>query len=218
MMNRKTLEFLIEHSSANKVPVHNTSVVENDVTVLGGSIGIKSLQNGSLRIEDDVASMLTADDSSFVVGDENHHDVADEVRRRLLEKRRLRGIQGDILSQQPIVNYPLTHKDKTEALASLMTLFGTNTQGLYYQLFHASLVRHFPLLTGQALTDTSSFDDSTKTLDMSSTKLSTLRSSGGMGKGVGVVGVGSSSVLSNSISDPLTGTDTPYQSTFGTPY
>ena len=216
MMNRKTLEFLIEHSSANKVPVHNTSVVENDVTVLGGSIGIKSLQNGSLRIEDDVASMLTADDSSFVVGDENHHDVADEVRRRLLEKRRLRGIQGDILSQQPIVNYPLTHKDKTEALASLMTLFGTNTQGLYYQLFHASLVRHFPLLTGQALTDTSSFDDSTKTLDMSSTKLSTLRSSGGMGMGVGVVGVGSSSVLSNSISDPLTGTDTPYQSTYHT--
>ena len=217
MINRKTVEFLLEHSTANKVPVHNTPVVENDGTILDGSIGLKSV-HGSLRLEDDVASMLTADESAFIVGDENHHDVADEVRRRILEKRRLRGIQGDILSQQPMVNYSLTHRDKTETLASLMTLFGTNTQGLYYQLFYETLVRHFPLLSGQALSDSSSFDEnSIRTLDMSSTKLSTsVRSAGGV-RGIGVGGGGgwgvtsSSSVLSNSISDPLTGTDTPYQ-------
>ena len=131
MIHRKTLEFLIEHASANKVPVANTTVIDNDVTVLGGSMGIKSLPHGSLRLEDDVASMLTADDSSFIVRDENHHDTAaaDGARRLILEKRRLRGIQGDILSQQPVVNYSLSDKNKAEALASLMTLFGTNTQG-----------------------------------------------------------------------------------------
>ena len=215
MINRKTLEFLLEHSSANKVPVQNPTVIESDVTILGGSIGLKSV-HGSLRLEDDVASMLTADESSFVVGEENHHDLADEVRRRILEKRRLRGIQGDILSQQPIVSYSLTHKDKTEALASLMTLFGSNTQGLFYQLFHASLVRHFPLLSGQSLSDTSSFDESTAhAINVGSVKsmkgsTSSVRSSGGVGTGGGVGGGGaqSLSVMSNSISDPLTGTDT----------
>lgn len=140
MINDRIIEFLKEHAETVKIPIH----LADDNSALPAPIhspGASVHRVGSYGIDDDGASLLTAESLLFDHTNEEHREEA--VRRKIQEQRRLREQQGDShqLALMPVVTYPLSRRDKV-----ILTML-TDDIHFCYTVINLLLIVTYPLCT-----------------------------------------------------------------------